>query len=299
MTGDVFDVIALTAGAVTDRLLITERRGVQVWRVTAAGSDAVSVGQRLAVKVVVPCPGYPSAGQLPAREYAVMNALREHFGGGWKPAWAGIAATGPFTVAPWYDGPSTWDLWQPVRDGTYHDAERRAAVRAAVELCETVAALHEAGWVHGDLQAAHCIHTGNGPRLIDLCNAHGPGLPDDDRREGAALIHLEAPELARALVQGRAVPVTTAASDVYAIAGSLWACASGEWPLAYDAHGLDEDEATTWQLRAAIGSGRVPLRLYPRLWPDLRGVLVAALAADPDRRPSADRLGRQLACLTG
>lgn len=127
--------------------VVSDRRGSTVWK-------ACGVAGAMAVKV-----GYGEGVEVTAREAAVLQRLP-----GETVAW-GRHEGGVWFVTPWLAGASTWGLFEPVR----LRAEGRAeALAGAVGLCRAVASLHASGWVHGDLQPAHGIHTEAGVRLIDF-----------------------------------------------------------------------------------------------------------------------------------
>lgn len=193
-------------------------------------------------------------------------------------------------VTRWLDGPSTYKVFAPYRNG--EDGQDQA-LAAAVGLCRAVADLHAAGWVHSDLQPAHAVHTDHGVQLLDLAWAWRPGfVPTDTFRGG--IVHLLAPELAAAIGVG-IMPVTpSTAAEVYALAGSLWTCATGRWPLDYQAAGIDPNTLTPVQLRARIANRAAPLD-PGRPWPELQKPLRDVLLAPRSSRPTATELGDLLA----
>ncbi|MEU2298306.1 hypothetical protein ABZ584_13020 [Streptomyces antibioticus] len=250
--------------------LISDRRGSAVWKATGPRrSVAVKVGTG------------PEGTVITAREAAALHAMGR----------GGTLANGrgrhrAWMVTPWYDGPSTWEILAGVRAG---GGDRAMARRHVAAVCDAVAELHTAGWVHGDLQPGHAIHTPLGVTLIDCSWAWHPSslLPSHLFRGG--MPHLLAPELAAAVEAG-ALPVTTSRSaEVYTLAASLWWAITGDWPLDYEAVHLDPTGVKAGELREVIGSGRLPLR-PPLAWPAVLGVLADALSPDPGRRPTAEAL---------
>ncbi|WP_274559280.1 hypothetical protein [Streptomyces spiramyceticus] len=158
---------------------------------------------------------------------------------------------------------------------------------AAIDLCRTVAEFHASGWVHSDLQPTHGIHAIDGVRLIDFAWAWPVGKQRPPGFEGT-MIHLTAPELATCINDGEPV-IPDVSADVYALAGALWTCITGRWPLDYAAAGATPGTLTTAELRVLIANRRAPLdEATP--WPELQGVLRPVLLAGNRDRPTAGEL---------
>ena len=147
-------------------------------------------------------------------------------------------------------------------------------VRCGTELCEALAAVHEAGLVHGDVKAANAMRDADGRTiLMDF----GAG----SSREDAVADGVQGTPLAMApeLFGGDAPSV---ASDVYALGALLYRVSSGRYPIA----------AETWpELRDAVRNATiVPLaEIRPDLPPALAGIIERALARDPRERPASAR----------
>ncbi|MFF2143153.1 hypothetical protein [Kitasatospora sp. NPDC058190] len=156
-----------------------------------------------------------------------------------------------------------------------------------MELCQAVAGLHAAGWVHGDLQPAHGVHTGHGAKLLDLSWAWSPVFPPSPNFQGG-ITHLVAPELAATVESGERPVRTTVDSDVYALAGTLWTCLTGRWPLDYEAAGIGPDVGPSAR-RAAIAAGTIPLHT-DEPWPPFQDVLRPVLLSRAQDRPTAAEL---------
>ena len=250
--------------------LVSDRRGSAVWKATGpVRSVALKVGAGLEGTAIT------------RREAAALHGITR---GGLLAH--GREETAAWMVTPWHDGPSMWDALADVRA---EGGDREAAQRHVVDVCEAVAELHAAGWVHGDLQPGHAIHTEHGVALIDCSWAWHPArlFPSGLFRGG--MPHLLAPEVAAAVEAG-ARPVTVSrAAEVYTLAASLWWSVTGDWPLDYGAAGLDPTEMSAGQLREVIGSRR--LALPPTsTWPAMQAALGTALRPDPARRPTAGGL---------
>ncbi|WP_405984712.1 hypothetical protein [Streptomyces sp. NBC_00872] len=256
---------------------ITDRRGSAVWKATGATAT-------VSVKF-----GYGEGAETTAREAAVLDQLPRYT------VTAGRAAGGVWCVTPWLNGPSTFQLFQSIRDGSdrcTHVLGRSQALVGAVELCRAVADLHIAGWIHGDLQPSHGIHTLSGARLIDFAWTWREGEAPWPKFYGG-ITHLVAPELAAWITHGPQPVKPAASADVYALAGTLWTCTTGRWPLDYAAVGVRPDAGPVAR-RTAIATGTIPLDSATP-WPTLQNVLRAVLLSGPDDRPTAAELGIALA----
>jgi hypothetical protein len=248
---------------------VTDRRGSAVWR--AVGPDGTA-----AVKV-----GFGDAAPVTAREATVLDQMRLP----WYRAAHGNAADAYWIVTQWFTGPSTREAFAAVRDG---EGDRRDAYWAAVDLCRTVAGLHERGWVHADLQPEHAIHTTTGVRLIDMSWSWRPGFSPSPRFMGG-VPHLLAPELAASIEAGDRPVMPSSSAEVYALAGLLWTCATGRWPLDYGWVGIRPHAIGAAGLRQAISVRGIPLD-SDRPWPELQHVLKDVLLAPASERPTATQL---------
>ncbi|MFF8785465.1 hypothetical protein [Streptomyces sp. NPDC015125] len=252
---------------------ISCRRGAAVWKATGPdGAVAVKAGDGEGAAVT-------------QREAAVLEAI------GWPDY---LLASGEdegvaWLVTQWFTGPSTWQAFAPVRSGP---AGKDGALSASVDLCRAVAELHSSGWIHSDLQPAHGIHTDHGVRLLDCSWSWRHGLePTSDFRGG--ITHLVAPELAASIDVG-ILPVTpSAAADVYALAGALWTCVTGRWPLDYAAAGIDPVQLTPADVRAHIAGRRIPLDAAAP-WPAFHDILRPVLLGRASDRPTAAELAGNL-----
>ncbi|MFJ6771592.1 hypothetical protein ACIQOV_11600 [Kitasatospora sp. NPDC091257] len=254
---------------------ISNRRGSAVWKATGPRGVA-------SIKL-----GTGEAAEVTAREASVLDQLPGYT------VTSGRFADGVWYVTPWLAGPSTWQVFRPLRKG---DGGKEEALAAAVGLCRAVADLHADGWVHGDLQPAHGIHGEDGVRLLDFAWTRRFGSTPWPTFDGT-MIHLTAPELAARIINGPQPVETTRTADVYALAGTLWTCATGTWPLDYATAGL-ETGAPVEAIRRAIAHRAVPMSTAMP-WPALQTRLRYVLLAAPDDRPAAAELAKLIEAVDG
>ncbi|MFI0907606.1 hypothetical protein ACH4TE_29445 [Streptomyces sioyaensis] len=261
-------------GASVELKEISYRRGAAVWKATGPGrAVAVKVGDSKGVAVI-------------QREAAVLDAI------GW-PDYLLASGEGEgvaWLVARWFKGPSTWHAFAPVRSDTDGKAD---ALSASVDLCRAVAELHSSGWIHSDLQPSHGIHADHGVRLLDCSWSWREGTEPVAGFRGG-ITHLVAPELAASINAGvQPVPPSTAA-DVYALAGTLWTCVTGRWPLDYAVAGIEPGQLTPAEIRAHIADCRIPLDTAAP-WPAFQDLLRPVLLGRASDRPTAAELVETLA----
>ncbi len=222
------------------------------------------------------------------REAAVLEAI------GWPDylldSGEGEGEDMAWLVTRWFRGPSTWQAFAPVRSAQDGKA---IALSVSWDLCRAVAELHASGWVHSDLQPSHGIHTDHGVRLIDCSWSWRHGTEPAGGFRGG-ITHLVAPELAASINLGTQPVTPGTVTDVYALAGSLWTCVTGRWPLDYSAVGIDPVPLTPEELRAHIAAGRIPLDTAAP-WPAFQNLLRPVLLGRADDRPTAAELADALA----
>ncbi|MDT0305776.1 protein kinase [Streptomyces sp. DSM 44917] len=251
--------------APTAARLVMNRRGSTVWKVTGEhGRHAVKLGYPAAVT-------HQYTALAPAREAAILRLL------GREGVHAGEWERGTWSVQPWYEGESLWERWEPHRSGTARCDLDVDALRSA----QALAALHAAGWVHGDVQPHHFLFGPDGVRLIDLGLARGGEVPAAyDFPHRGCLVHYESPEISRGVLEtGTALP--TPASDVFGLGASLFMSATGLRAIDFP------PEAERPEQRRVIARGRhrdvdVPGRLGP--------LVGAMLSPDPADRPSINEV---------
>ncbi|MFI2300203.1 hypothetical protein ACH5AL_15370 [Actinacidiphila glaucinigra] len=264
-----------TCGDGTDLEPVTDRRGCAVWKATGPlRCAALKYGAGPEGTVIVLRESAAVAGIL--GDSAVMAQGRSP-GGAWM-------------ITAWHDGPSTRQLLAGVRDGT---TDLAAARDAMVSVCEAVAALHSDGWVHGDIQPDHMVHTADGVRFLDCSWAWHPLSLGPSNLFRGGLPHLLAPELAWKVHRGHRPVVVTATDEVYTLAASLWWAVADEWPLSYAEAAVDPRALDAAGLRHAIATRGIPVR-PATVWPAAQDVLAHVLAQPDYRRPSASDLAALL-----
>jgi eukaryotic-like serine/threonine-protein kinase len=212
----------------------------------------------------------PALRTLFEREQAIATALPDHPG-----LVRGVAA-GDDGGRPWLAMPLVGgaDLRRHADAGAVPTAARAVAI--VVEVCGALAALHAAGWIHGDVTPSNLLVDPAGARLCDFGVARRPGEPGPVRGTHAYM----APE------QVRGEPWTVA-TDVFALGVVLWELAAGA-RLYY--------RGAPWLTMAAVVDAPAP----PLHDPALDAVVQRALAKNPAARPAtAAALADALRALTG
>jgi hypothetical protein len=284
VTPDLAREVRRQLGSWASASVVTERRGSRVSRLHFVD------GAEAAVKAAE---GAGPAAVLPRREAAVIEAVGPAAGVVLGQGW--LRDGGSWLATPWWQGPTLADRCSPlIARPDSRDARRRAAAAAAAA-ARAVAALHARGWAHGDLQAGHVVHTSDGVRLLDLAWAHNPGhdMPEVlDLPYAGALVHLEPPEIAAALLDD-VTAWPTATGDVYTLAAAVWTSCTGRWPLDYAAAGVDPAPGNPASKRRAAAS-RVLRPTSDLPWPALAHRLHQVMSGEPDLRPSAAALADEL-----
>ncbi len=273
------------AGSPTQWQPVVGRYGVEVWKASGPhGEWALKVGRNegaaeVAREAAVWC---RIAGMVPATSYG----KRAQHGRGEGSAWL---------ATPWLRGKSLWEAFSPVRERTGNHAE---ALASAVTACMAVASVHQAQWVHGDLQPHHIILMPGGARIIDWSWAWSPDsdLPASNAYNGC-LMHLASNELITRAQSGQRPVLTSQPDEIWTLAASIWWAATIQWPRDYRALGIDPAAFTLIELRKVILRHRAPLGHIDH-WPQLEEVLRAVLESPAAARPGALDLAQYLRGIT-
>ncbi|MEV4694540.1 serine/threonine-protein kinase, partial [Micromonospora echinospora] len=156
------------------------------------------------------------------------------------------------------------------------------AVRTAGQVAGALAAAHRIGVVHRDVKPANVMLTETGAKVLDFGIAAPAGPHPVTGHTGALLMGTPAYFAPERLDPGPANP----AGDVYALGVLLYRSLTGRAPL----------PVRSWDDVLEVRRNRppVPPPRVPGLPPEIADLVLACLAADPERRPAAARLAERL-----
>ncbi|MEE3371982.1 MAG: serine/threonine-protein kinase [Planctomycetota bacterium] len=187
---------------------------------------------------------------------------------------AGFSRSLSYVVLPYFPGATWGDL---VGVSTWRLASRCLWVFRQV--AEGLQALHEAGWVHGDLTPGNVyVATTGHTLLIDLgMSIRRSVAGEQSRKVFMGTLNYAAPET---FVAGR---VVDASSDIYGLGVLLYEALTGRLPFVLaDSSCLPKAHRCTRPL---------PLeRLMPELPSNLIAMVTRMLAKEPCRRPRAEEI---------
>jgi serine/threonine-protein kinase len=247
----------------------------------------VPTGRRFALKIMQE--SLPNAAMRTsidrrlAREFSILARLRH-------PSIVGLHREGVidgrrYGILDWIDGPSVTVHAQspPMRtDGP-------AQLALGLQCLEAVGAVHEAGYLHGDIHPGNFLVEGNRVRLIDFGLARPIRTEESESggyEEGGVLFYMP-PEYAMKVRDGRHGFHGSIAAEVYSCAVVLHVLFTGELPYAWKTYREDF-------LRSLL---RDPPRTFADCghppWPELESVLQRALRKKPQRRFATLRAFRE------
>ncbi|MEU7715517.1 serine/threonine-protein kinase [Micromonospora chalcea] len=156
------------------------------------------------------------------------------------------------------------------------------AVRTAGQVSGALAAAHRIGVVHRDIKPANVMLTETGAKVLDFGIAAPAGPHPVTGHTGVLLMGTPAYFAPERLDPGPANP----AGDVYALGVLLYRSLTGRAPL----------PVRSWDDVLEVRRNRppVPPPRVPGLPPEIADLVLACLAADPERRPTAARLAERL-----
>lgn len=186
----------------------------------------------------------------------------------------------PWFAMTWIDGP---DLRQQAAAERSHPPLERAERTWAVArgLCDALAGVHAAGWLHRDVKPSNVLLAADGrPVLIDFGVAARLGATADDDDPPTA-IGVRVGTAIWAAPEQLAGGATDVRADLYGVGATLYHLATGQRPFP------ETDPVAL--LRAHLERGPVaPSLLDPTVPADLEAFILKLLARDPaDRFPDA------------
>ncbi|PSK74438.1 hypothetical protein C6W96_00510 [Streptomyces sp. CS149] len=176
---------------------------------------------------------------------------------------AGVDGEIPYLVSEYVPGPA---LATAVRENGPSSPD--AVLRLATGMATALAAIHQAGVVHRDLKPGNVLLGPDGPRIIDFGIARAPDMSLTATGAIMGTFGYMAPEV---LAGQRA----TEASDVFAWAAVVLYAATGTEP--FRGENIAEVAHRTTTVEPDLGA----------LPPAIRPLMAAALAKDPELRPTA------------
>ena len=236
----------------------------------------LATGERLAVKIPRPGAGGAAARAALEREARVARAV-EH-GALVRVHAAGTCERGPYLAMELVPGATLRE--HLASQGPLPEGALRAI---GADLAGALAALHAAGWTHGDVKPENVRLRADGRAvLLDL----GLALHRDE--DARAVRSGTLPYLAPEQTQGARA---TSASDVFALGIVLHECSTGRHPFPPG----DGADAERWLASIRRGGEVLPSRVRPELSPLFDAVVREALATAAGQRPAAAAIGEALA----
>lgn len=153
------------------------------------------------------------------------------------------------------------------------------------QIAEALAALHAAGWIHGDVKPQNVIVSADGhATLLDLGFACRQGQPLEDDRCVLGTIEYLAPELLTA------DQAADARSDLFSLGVTLYQMATGRLPVS----GRDAGEIARARLQATPAELRT---LAPHVPSEAARLIHRLMARHPLRRPDSAAVVSELLAL--
>jgi predicted Ser/Thr protein kinase len=229
--------------------------------------------RQVAIKVLRQgVPAEATARRRLAREVDTMRRVRSPFVA--EVVDADVEGSPPYIVTQYVAGQTLEDV--VAADGPLTGAALAAVARG---LAAALMAIHAAGIVHRDLKPGNVMLVDGEPVVIDFGIAQAP---DSTRLTLTGMFMGTPGYLAPEVIEGKP---SGSAADVHSWAATMAYAATGRAPF-----GTGQFEAIFYR----IVHGQPELDTMP---PPLLPIVVAALARDPSRRPSAARLADLTAAL--
>jgi len=258
-----------TDPAQVGRYRLVARLGAGGMGVVYLGEDPASQGQPVAVKVLRPeLADDPEFRVRFGREVAALTRVQGVCT--IRVIEADTQAPRPFLVTEYAEGPSLSEYV-----AAHGPIDPRMLYGLATGLAEALTAIHAAGIVHRDLKPSNVLLTAGGPKVIDFGIAQALDTTSLTR---TGITVGSAGFMAPEQVMGRA----GTAADIFTWAVTVAYAASGQPPF-----GTGASDAILYRImHAAPDITAVP--------PGLRPLVEAALAKEPQQRPTAPQLLNEL-----
>lgn len=281
------DAFGTATGARTS--LVADRRGTALWRVH------LTDGSHYGLKITTACDdpqGHVDSEYLALVEAQLLQLLERDgvVTGFYRRSGELPDSTGTWLAVRWLPGEEAETAYAKLRTRP----DDRTAARYAAAMAGAVADLHEAGWRHGDMQEVHFILDGDGQEghLLDFAMAQPPA-PSEIAAHRApyrgAYDFFNSPELAarRLATKPSEHLELTAASEVWSLCATIYACWTGIYPISEK-----DTRLSTPELRAELARGQVrPLSaVRPWRFPAFEEILSTGLVIDSHERPTARQL---------
>lgn len=166
-----------------------------------------------------------------------------------------VTAEKVWLLTRWVDLPNLHEATKSLRlRGTASNSDAASFCRLVCSVATKVGSLHEAGFVHGDLQPRHILidaSTGS-VQLLDFELTHQPA--EKQVRYSGGLVHYNAPEIAQLMLAGRHDIAIDPLAEVYSLCSLLFFCLTGSVSGDY---GNPDLTATTLEAKLSqIAQGR-------------------------------------------
>lgn len=150
------------------------------------------------------------------------------------------SAHGDWLVMEWIDGLAMKQYTDSLQD---HPERVQCLIECFRGLARQLGAVHDAGYLHGDIQPAHVVIRPDSlltPLLLDW--GLGRRSDDTDTPYRGALVHYAAPEIAAGMLQQQPNIEYTRAAEIYSVGATMYFCLFGETPVQYTLDASFEDK---------------------------------------------------------
>ncbi len=256
---------------------IVSRRGVAVYEVED------ETGKKGALKVYIPDQDSRYDQQkLIIREAEILKALKESPAAKYVPAYYDHADTVDITwlLTEWVDWPTASEVTAEYRKDYLKN--RAKFLKIFKETLKALKTVHDAGFVHGDIQPAHIMVGKDTVKLIDWgLSRH---VDDLDFQYKGSLVHFASPEVAIQMRERKEHIIHDQLSEVYMLCAVLFTLYTCKTATDY---GTDDYKSITLdqKLDAVIQNSKNSFEnTDAEPWDELETVLDSGLKHDRDKR---------------